>query len=277
MQFVPGLTHPQPAQGKRWLVVHGHKVLTRRGQFLFEEPLSDAALITLKVGQLWAQGQWLDCYCCLVDEAAQRFVAADIGEFVGLRSLLLNAAEAEFLLAGAAVQLANWYADHTYCGRCGQANSMRTDDRAMHCLACDLRHYPRLSPCVIMLITRGDSCLLAVHARAQQPMYTALAGFVEAGESLEAAVAREAAEEVGLSVNAVRYVGSQPWPFPGQLMVGFHASLAPDSGPLVLQDEEISAAGWYRYDQLPPLTPPIQTLSGQLIAKFVADCKSRYG
>ena len=124
-----------------------------------------------------------------------------------------------------------------------------------------------------MLITQGDRCLLAVHKRAQAPIYTALAGFVEAGETLEQAVAREALEEVGVKISRSDYVGSQPWPFPGQLMVGFIAQAAGDASQISLQDEEICDARWFKFDQLPELIPPAQTLSGQLIRHFVDSCK----
>ena len=124
-----------------------------------------------------------------------------------------------------------------------------------------------------MLVTQGSRCLLAVHKRAQAPIFTALAGFVEAGETLEQAVVREVLEEVGVQVSHCEYVGSQPWPFPGQLMIGFIAQAASDLPTIELQDDEISEAQWFNFDQLPELIPPAQTLSGQLIRHFVERCQ----
>ncbi|UTA46372.1 NAD(+) diphosphatase [Simiduia sp. 21SJ11W-1] len=259
------------------------------GNVLFDRPFSalssvvdkpeastDGLLASLKVGQLSDAGEFTDCFCQPVPVGNNAGTPAGC-EWVGLRSILMAHEEALFLMAGAAVQLVNWLDTHRYCGRCGAVNQLQSDDRAMLCSGCNLRYYPRLSPCVIVLITRGDECLLAVHRRSSVQMFTALAGFVEPGESLETAVAREALEEVGLAVERPEYVGSQPWPFPGQLMMGFCASVAAGPQALQLQDDEITEAGWFKYNQLPAITPPVQSLSGQLIAKFVEDCRHRYG
>ena len=126
--------------------------------------------------------------------------------------------------------------------------------------------YPRLSPCIITLITRGDECLLAWHTRSKEEKYSCLAGFIEIGESPEQTLVREVMEEVGVSVNNIRYVESQPWPFPGQLMLGYFADYT--GGDIRLDENEILAAKWFRYDQLPKV-PPVTTISGRLIHAFV--------
>jgi NAD+ diphosphatase len=184
----------------------------------------------------------------------------------GLRSLLNSLDEEQFLLAGRALQVVQWHLDHQFCGRCGRPTVSNDDDRAKVCYACELSFYPRLSPCAIVLVTRGDECLLAHHARSKQSIYTALAGFVEAGERVEDTIHREIFEEVGVRVHSPRYFHSQPWPFPHQLMLGFHVEYA--SGDIQIDDKEILDARWWRYDQLPQV-PPIATLAGQLIAHFV--------
>ncbi len=275
MQFTPGLSHPKPAHARRWVMVNaeGQILQNQLGQFLFDHPLEAPPESDFLVGQLSNGGRLIDCYCRVISNSN---AGVDDCEWVGLRKLLMTEDEALFLLTGAAVQLASWVRDHKFCGRCGGLNEALGHERAMRCHRCDLHHYPRLSPCIIALITRGNECLLAVHKRSKVPMHTALAGFVEPGESLEMAVQREAFEEVGLHVVEPRYVGSQPWPFPGQMMMGFHTQLAPNAGPIRLQDDEIDSAGWYRFDQLPELIPPVQSLSGQLIAKFVANCQQHY-
>ena len=165
-----------------------------------------------------------------------------------------------------AVLVVQWHLDHQFCGRCGRPTVSNDDERAKVCHQCEIHFYPRLSPCVIVLITRGDECLLAQHARSKQAIYTALAGFVEAGERLEDTIHREILEEVGVAVHSPRYFHSQPWPFPHQLMLGFHAEYA--SGDIQIDNDEIVDARWWRYDQLPQV-PPIATLAGQLIAHFV--------
>lgn len=205
-----------------------------------------------------------DVACWVVDVNNGNFQSAY--QWLGLRSQLGLIDEEHFLLAGRALQILQWHIDHQFCGRCGRSTMSDEAERAKICHHCDLRFYPRLSPCVIALITRGDQCLLARHARSQNNLYTALAGFVEAGERVEDSIQREIMEEVGLRIHSPRYFHSQPWPFPGQLMLGFHVEYA--EGDIKVDGNEILDAQWYRYDQL-PLVPPIATLSGQLIAHFV--------
>lgn len=188
-------------------------------------------------------------------------------EWRGLRSLLGAVDEPLFFLVGRAMQVANWDLDHRFCGRCGIQTVYHSRDRARVCTHCSLAVYPRISPCVIMLVTRGDECLLARHTRHPHALYTALAGFIEPGESAEQALAREVREEVGLETGAVRYIGSQSWPFPGQLMIGYLAEVA--GGALVPDQEEISEARWFNRSEIPQAIPPAETLSGQLIRTFI--------
>lgn len=187
-------------------------------------------------------------------------------EWRGLRSLLGGVDEQLFSLAGRALQVVNWDRDHRFCGRCGAATEYHSRDRARVCSSCELAVYPRISPCVIMLVTRGDQCLLARHARGGYQRYTALAGFIEPGENTEQALAREVHEEVGLQVAECRYIGSQSWPFPGQLMLGYLAEWG--GGELRLDPEEIAEARWFHRGALPEDLPPPQTLSRQLIEAF---------
>ncbi|WP_444888613.1 NAD(+) diphosphatase [Microbulbifer sp. JMSA008] len=182
-----------------------------------------------------------------------------------LRSLLTSTEEYLFALAGRALQVAYWDRDHRFCGRCGTETHYHSLDRARTCPNCQLTVYPRISPCVIMLVTRGEECLLARHANRRNITYTALAGFIEPGESAEQALRREVREEVGLEVGKLRYVGSQPWPFPGQLMLGYLAEW--QGGELCPDPNEIEEAQWFHYRSLPAI-PPVQTLSGQLIQTF---------
>lgn len=194
------------------------------------------------------------------DKAGNRYV------WQGLRSQLGLIEESLFALAGRALQVALWHSDHRFCGRCGRPTEELTTERAKICHHCELRFYPRLSPCVITLVTRGDSCLLARHARSSQPVFSCLAGFVEVGETPEDTVHREVHEEVGVRIQHLSYFGSQPWPFPGQLMLGFRAEY--HSGEVCVDGEEILEADWFPVDKLPQI-PPIATLSGQMIADFV--------
>ena len=159
------------------------------------------------------------------------------GAAVDLYAFHGRAGEGAWLAAGRAVQLVEWGRTHRFCGRCATATEPAIGDRAMRCPACGLMAFPRLAPAMITLVTRGNDgagqqALLARGVRWSIPMYSCLAGFVEPGESLEGAVVREVREEVGLTVGDVRYRGSQPWPFPHSLMIGFRARYeAGDLGP----------------------------------------------
>lgn len=185
-----------------------------------------------------------------------------------LRSLIRRGAigETEFNLVGCGMQLFNWDRDHQFCGRCGNRTMDHQRDRARRCDVCQIDYYPRLSPCVIMLIAKGEECLLAKHVKAKGNWYSTLAGFIEPGESAENAVHREVAEEVGIQIHNLRFFTSQPWPFPGQLMLGFFADYL--DGDIVIDDEEIIDAQWWHYSRLPEV-PAAGTLSGKLIQHFV--------
>jgi len=187
-------------------------------------------------------------------------------QWLGLRNFLESISESEFQSAGRALQILRWHFDHQFCGRCGNPTVQHTQDLAKSCIACGIDFYPRLSPCIITLITRGDECLLAWHKRSKIEKYSCLAGFIEVGESAEQTLVREVMEEVGVRVKNMRYIESQPWPFPGQLMLGYIAEY--DGGEIIIDQTEIRAAQWFRYDQL-PVVPPVTTISGRLINAFV--------
>jgi NAD+ diphosphatase len=172
-----------------------------------------------------------------------------------LLALAARVPDAQSALAGRAVQLVEWARTAQFCGRCGQATELVVGERARRCPVCGLLAYPRLAPAVITLVEREGEVLLAQGRNFGVPMYSCLAGFVEPGETLEEAVHREVLEEVGVKLGPVRYFGSQPWPFPHQLMIGFVASW--ESGDIVLDETEIVDAGWYTADALPMVPPPL--------------------
>lgn len=193
-------------------------------------------------------------------------------EEVQLKALVERFPEKEGSLLSRALQLLTWHKQHRFCGQCGRPTYMDVTELAMKCDPCGLHFYPRISPCIMCLVIKGDYCLLAHHKRHKEGVYSTLAGFVEAGEHLEEAVVREVKEEVGLNVGNLQYYASQPWPFPHQLMIGYFAE-ALDSD--INEDgEEVLDAQWFHYSRLPEI-PPAYTLSGQLIARFVDSCRSK--
>jgi NAD+ diphosphatase len=179
-----------------------------------------------------------------------------------LYHLLGRVDDALFALTGRAAQLLDWERDHRFCGRCGEPMRPADGERAMACVSCNTSLYPRISPCVIVLVTRGDEMLLARNARFPRPMYSSLAGFIEAGESVEATLRREVREEVAVEVGELTYHGSQSWPFPNQLMLGFFAEYA--GGEVCPDNDEIAEADWFHPNALPPVPPP-SSIAGQLI------------
>lgn len=192
------------------------------------------------------------------------------GAHVDLRALYARVSETEWMVAGRAVQLVEWSRTHRHCGRCGARTAPAANERALKCVSCSLMAFPRLAPAVITLVTRGsgadEEALLARGVMWQIPMYSCLAGFVEPGENLEQAVAREILEEVGVRVKDVRYVASQPWPFPHSIMLGFRATFA--DGDIVCDPSEILDAQWYKRDSL-PMIPPAMSIARRLIDQWV--------
>ncbi len=187
-------------------------------------------------------------------------------EWAPLRTQLGIISDDAFQLAGRALQVVNWRNTHRFCGGCGTATQLHAVERAAECDKCELLFYPRLSPCVIGIVEHQGHCLLAHNTRFKDQKYSALAGFIEPGETAEQALSREVEEEVGIRIRNIRYFGSQPWPFPGQLMLGFHAEYA--GGDIKVDQLEIDDAQWFHASRL-PLVPPETTISGQLIQDFV--------
>jgi NAD+ diphosphatase len=186
----------------------------------------------------------------------------------GLRTLFSVLEDAHFAIAGRAIQLLDWDRNHRYCGRCGGPTEAKTEERARACPACKLTAYPRLAPAVMALVRRENQVLLARSPHFPPGMYSALAGFVEPGETLEQCLAREVAEEVGVQVSRIRYFASQPWPFPNSLMIAFVCDWA--GGEIRPQDGEIEAAQWFDVLQLPKLPSRI-SIARRLIDAVVGE------
>jgi NAD+ diphosphatase len=185
---------------------------------------------------------------------------------IALRQLFGALPDDDFSIAGRAMGITAWDRDHRHCGRCGAPTERSQTERVRTCSHCGHGAYPRLSPAIIALVERDGRALLARNARFALPFFSTLAGFVEVGESLEAAVAREIHEEAGIAIADIRYFGSQPWPFTGSLMVGFTARWA--AGDIVADPREIADAAWFAPDELPRI-PPKLSIARELIDDFV--------
>jgi len=190
---------------------------------------------------------------------------------LGLRELFARVGDPGVVsMASRASQTLDWWFGHAFCGRCGTATEPHEAEMARVCPTCGALHFPRISPAVITLVHRDDGAvLLARDHRFRPGFFALLAGFVEPGETLEEAVAREVREEVGVEVQDVRYFGSQSWPFPSQLMVGFFARYR--SGEIAVQESEIAEARWFPLDGLPEPgdRPAPFSIAGRLIASYL--------
>jgi NAD+ diphosphatase len=243
-----------------WILRCGNQLLTtigKTGGNLF--PFGNASDFgSPKDALLVGKWQGIPCYAAEFDKIPENI----FGEWISVRSLFNLAGAEEIYLASRASQLLDWQKNHRYCGRCGAQTSMKKGEFAMLCPACNLLSYPRISPAVMVLISRGDEILLARSPRFKAGVFSALAGFVEAGETLEQCAIREVFEEVGIAITNIRYFRSQPWPFPDSLMVAFFADYA---GGLINPDPlEIEAANWFSRSALPALPEPV-SIARQLI------------
>lgn len=259
--------------GRTWLLVHARGLVVRReGDRVVL--LGDDEIVSLGIDP--AAGHRVGA---LADREA---LAAPIDalpeshpyETLGLRALAALFDGATFGVAGRAMHVVDWATTSRFCGRCGTATVPSERERSMTCPACGLAAYPRIAPAIIVLVRRADRALLARNAKFPGAFYSTLAGFSEIGESLEETLAREVREEVGVEVKDIRYFGSQPWPFPHSLMIGFTAEHA--GGEIRVDGEEIADAQWFSADALPAIPPPL-SIARRLIDAWVAEVRGRAG
>jgi len=244
---------------------HGYWFIVSQGRiFLYDdESVPCCALNALPFPVKESQISWIgtynqqDCYLVVFDDRV-----TDTQQWHTPRSLLPYG-EALFQLAARATQVALFFQTHRFCGQCGSKMHLVNWELAALCPKCGHRCYPRIAPCVLVAVLKGDEILLARSSRHKVGFFSILAGFVESAETLEQAAIREVKEEVGVDINGLRYIASQPWPFPHSLMTGFIADYV--AGEIVCQPHEIAEAYWCKLDDLPE-TPSLHTLSGQLIA-----------
>lgn len=261
MAFDPGLDHPAPGA-----------------------PHALIALFTLDGALVHDAGPSLPTRAALADVAPRETVFVGFLDGVPVEAAFVAGAEValptaplrslhgrlhdeQWSVAGRAFQLAEWDRTHRFCGGCGATTVRASGERARVCPDCGLRAYPRHSPAVIMRVTRGDEVLLGRAARFPDGMYSTLAGFVDPGESAEEAVRREVREEAGVEIDEPRWFGSQSWPFPHSLMLGFTAEWS--GGDLHRDDDELEDLAWFRRGDLPTLPPPA-SIARRLLDDWIA-------
>ena len=183
-------------------------------------------------------------------------------EYLAKRYLYAHLDEGSLTLISRAFQIYDWIYKQKFCSRTGNQLSDVNDDLSKFCTSCEREYFPKMSPCVLVAVTHNERILLVKHNNEIRTLSTVIAGFVELGESLEDCVQREVYEEVGLQVTNIKYLESQSWPFPNQLMMAFSAEAINDK--VEIDNKEILEANWYEKDNLPTI-PPEPSLSNKLI------------
>jgi NAD+ diphosphatase len=267
MDFEPGVIAPDSIEGDSiWFAFYKGKLLMVQDHYGLMVPQIDRFSLTgIPHHEPHYLGVLQQSHCFAIALQSDSELPANY-QLHDLRRLAMMVDPTLFMIAGRARQVIEWDANHQFCGRCGSQTVHHDRDLAKLCPQCGHTQYPRISPCIIVLVTKGYEVLLARSAHFPPGMFSTLAGFVEPGETLEMAAHREIQEEVGVQVKNLKYMGSQPWPFPHSLMVGFHAEYA--GGDLVLEDDEIEEAGWWHIDNLPNI-PPQGSISWDLIDAYL--------
>jgi len=275
---------PSPAGGDRLVViVYGTDVLVeesagppallpaaRADAILKELTGAPGAVEAIALGRFGGR----DCFGAGASPALRAASPAGL-RFVPVRALLGAVSEAALEAVGRAIALVEFEALHRFCGRCAVATEPVAGERARRCPSCRASFHPTIPPAVIVLVERDDGrILLARNAGFPPGLFSAVAGFVEVGESLEQAARREVAEEVGVQIDALRYFDSQPWPFGRSLMIGFFARYA--AGEIAADGSEIVEARWFPPDGLPILPPPV-SIARRMIDAWTAQRSSPTG
>jgi NAD+ diphosphatase len=280
--YEPSCFTDQPGEG-HWFVFKGDQLLVEMGP-PDPRPTDDLrvrsrpswAKLPLRKNHNWLGSEPLRTLYLGQLGGVDTYAAEVAGEppagfsWQGLRTLFSVLEDAQFALAGRALQLIDWDRSHQFCGRCGARTEVKREERVRVCPACKLSAYPRVAPAVMALIRRKSQILLARSPHFPPGMYSALAGFVEPGESLEQCLAREVAEEVGVQICNTRYFASQSWPFPHSMMIAFVCEWS--SGEIRPQAGEIEEANWFEVLQLPKLPSKI-SIARRLIDAVAAEMR----
>lgn len=255
----------QPAADSLLFLVEGEKLWLRHFNGQLHLPrLADipaSVLTAFPIGRVANKS----CFRIVVDPIT---ALHGNGEWVGLRQAFTILEQPFFFMAGRAVQLYHWCDEHRFCGRCGSVCKRHATEHAMVCENCGFHQYPRINPCIIVLVTRNDQALLAQGAHFPTGLHSCLAGFIEAGENAEQALRREVREEVGIEVGGLRYHSSQSWPFPHALMLGYRAEWR--AGEIKPDMREIVSAGWFDRSSLPRL-PAANSIARELIQSWLQE------
>ncbi|HET6459992.1 MAG TPA: NAD(+) diphosphatase [Syntrophales bacterium] len=257
---------PEKLEPAWWFVFVSDKMMVAEVDEKISVPyFTNPAELALEPIREWYLGTFGGCHCYCA-EIIENASVPDKMAFRGLRYLYGRLEGPVHRIAMKAMHMIEWDRTTRYCGHCGMETIRARGMIAKECPCCELLLFPRISPAIIVLVERENKVLLARVKRFTSELYSVLAGFVEPGETLEEAVQREIEEEVGIRVKNISYFGSQPWPFPDSLMIGFTAEY--ESGEIKIDEREIADAGWFDPERLPTIPGKI-SIARELIDRFV--------
>ena len=261
--FAPAVLRPSRLRKPLCFTMRGEEILSENdsgGEPWRPPEISSCEALPIEAEHYLGRLHGSDCLMRLLPDGIEPPQGMN---FLSLYHLLARCDDATLAMAGSAAQIARWDRDHRYCGRCAEpTRQLEEGERARRCDDCELDFYPRLSPCIIVIVRRGAEMLLANGIRHPDGLYSALAGFIEPGETIEACARREIAEEVGIEIHEPNYFGSQPWPFPHQLMLGLIADYR--RGEINPDPKEIKDARWWHHQELPEV-PGEFSIAGRMI------------
>lgn len=261
-EMVPPIKNNVPAF---WFIFYNDKLLVSIGNTVTIPFFTELPLSNIEPSRKQYLGKLNNHPCYTAEVFTDEFVPKNMS-LLGLRQLFGLINENLFWVAGRAIQVVKWDRTHQFCGQCGSRSQAKLNEYAKVCPNCGLISYPRISPAVIVAITKDSHILLARSHHFKSKFYSVISGFVEPGETLEECLRREVKEEVGIEIKNISYFGSQSWPFPGTLMIAYTAEY--HRGEIIIDEEEIEDARWFTVENLPDLPNPI-SIACHLINWFV--------
>ncbi|MEE9272228.1 MAG: NAD(+) diphosphatase [Robiginitomaculum sp.] len=268
------------AKNARALLFHHGEILTGKdGRPIFLEPMKMKGTHLYDPGPIFLglDGK-IPVFAFSFSKPEEALALVKGSKFVPIRGMASQAKPKDLALAGKAKSLIDWHRFHLFCAACGQKSEPRLGGIMRKCPSCNTDHYPRVNPVVIMFITNGDNCLLGRSPGWPDGAFSALAGFVSPGESIEEACKREVMEEVGVRVDTISYKFSQPWPFPSQLMIGLFCETSDTT--LKINKTELDTADWFYKEDVRGvfagtnnrfLCPPDFTIAHHLMKLWLKD------
>jgi NAD+ diphosphatase len=264
LNYIPAFLPPEVMEENAWVLIFiDNKLLMKRVDdkfFIPEVNILKEILAEKDTLKYIGTYDGHDCYYKKMDELNKLPENLELEDIRDITKL--SGDPGLFLLAGAVKHILHWENMNQFCGQCGHKTVDKKEERAKVCPYCGNIVYPRIAPATITAVFRDDKILLAHNSNFRLGFYGLISGYVEPGETLEQCVRREIKEEVGIKVKNIKYLSSQPWPYPDSLMMAFSAEY--EDGEIMVDDFEITDAGWFTADNLPEI-PSTDSIAGRMI------------